>query len=103
MIDWQFLERSDAQQLEDCVEAGLEREALLDDGDEHIDAYGDPFSGLHRAWRRPEEVPDAQVLFDPFEEQLDLPPAPVKVGDGAGGSVKLLVRKTSVLPVSGSR
>jgi hypothetical protein len=57
---------------------------------------------LHRVLGEAEERLDAQVLLDPLEEQLDLPAAAVEIGDGAGGSVKLLVRKAKVLPVSGS-
>ena len=38
LIDWHFLERGDAQQLQDCVEAGIEIEPLFDNGDEHASA-----------------------------------------------------------------
>ena len=42
------------------------------------------------------------MLLDPFEEQFDLPAAAIELGDGEAGRAKLLVRKTSVLSVSGS-
>ncbi len=37
-----FLEYGHAQNLQDCVETGLDVEALLDDGDEQGDRDGDP-------------------------------------------------------------
>jgi hypothetical protein len=37
-----FLEHGHAEHLQDCVETGLDIEALLDDCDEHVDRDGDP-------------------------------------------------------------
>ncbi len=37
-----FLEYDHAQNLQDCVEIGVDVEALFDDGDEHVDRDGDP-------------------------------------------------------------
>ena len=36
---------------------------------------------------------DTQVMFDPFEEQLDLPPLFVKSGDCFGGQLKIVCQK----------
>ena len=47
---------------------------LFDDGDEHVSGHG-----AVRAVA--EEVLDAQVLLDPFEEQFDLPATLVERGD----------------------
>ncbi len=77
-----FLENGDAQDLQDCVETGVDVEALLDDGDEDIDGDGDPDLGLDGVFGIAEEALDAQVLLDPFEEQLDLPAAFVEPCDG---------------------
>ncbi len=41
-----FLEHGDARNLQDCVEIDLDIEALLDDGDEHVDRDGNPDLGL---------------------------------------------------------
>jgi hypothetical protein len=60
LIDRHFLECGDAEQLQDCVESGLEDEAFIDDRDEHIDAYGDPDLGLHRILAGAEEAFDAR-------------------------------------------
>ena len=36
LIDRHFLERREAEDLQNCVETGLEREAFSDDGDQDI-------------------------------------------------------------------
>ena len=77
-----FLEECDRENLEQCVERGIEGEVLLDDGDEDIDRDGDPALGLHGIFGCPEEPRDPQMLFDPFEEQFDLPAAFVEGADG---------------------
>ncbi len=59
-------------------------EPLLDDGNQHIHRDGGPDLGLHRILGGPVEGLDPQVLLDPLEEQLDLPPALVELGDGEG-------------------
>jgi len=46
---------------------------------------------------------NAQMLLDPFEKQFDLPALLIERGDGQRGSMKLFVRKASLLPVSGSQ
>jgi hypothetical protein len=46
---------------------------FFDDGHEDIDGYGYPYLGLDRVLGGAEKRLDAQVLFDPLEEKLDLP------------------------------
>ena len=75
---------------------------LLDDGDQHVGGHGAPDLRLHRVLAGAQKALDAQMLLDPFEEQLDLPAALVQRGDGQRRQAVLLVRKTSVLPDSGS-
>ena len=48
-------------------------QALFDDGDEHVDGDRDPDLGFDGIFRGAEKSLDAQVLLDPFEEQLDTP------------------------------
>ena len=57
-------------------------EAFFDDGHQHIDGDGDPDLSFDGVFRGAEEGLDSQVLFDPFEEQLDLPAAFVEFGNG---------------------
>jgi len=60
-------------------------QALFHDGHEHVDRYGDPYLGLHGVLGGAIERLDPEVLLDPFEEQLDLPPAFIQLCDGQGG------------------
>ena len=50
---------------------------------EHINRDGNPDMGLDRILRSTEEGFDTQMLFDPLEKQLDLPPAAIQLGDGS--------------------
>lgn len=54
---------------------------LFDDGDQHVGGYGTPDLRLHRVLARPQKALDAQMLLDPFEEQLHLPATLVQCGD----------------------
>ena len=58
---------------------------LLDDGNEHVGGYGAPNLRLHRVLARAQEFLDAQMLLDPFEEQLHLPAILVERGDRERG------------------
>ena len=71
--DGGFIEKRCGENLENCVERMLESQFFLDDGDQDVDSDGNPDLGLHTVGRRAEKSFDAQVLLDPFEEQLDLP------------------------------
>ena len=77
-----FFEDGEAEDLEDCVEAGVEIEALFEDGDKQVDRHGDPDLSFDGVLGGAIEALDAQVLLDPLEEQLDLPAALVQLGDG---------------------
>src|SRR3546814_6766858 len=72
------------------VQAGPGAAALAHDGDQHVDRDGDPDLRLHRIGRSAEERLDAQVLLDPFEEQLDLPALAIQGADRRGGQGALI-------------
>ena len=55
---------------------------FLDDSNEHISCDGAPDLRLYRVLAGAEERLDAQMLLDPFEEQLDLPTLLVERTDG---------------------
>jgi len=59
----------------------IEFQALFDDGNQYVDEDGDPDLRFHRVLGGPVKGLDAQVLFDPFEEQFDLPATSVKLCD----------------------
>ena len=69
-----FLEERDREYLEQCVERGVEGEALLDDCDEDVDRDGDPDLGLHCILAGTEEGLDPQMLLDPLEQLNDILP-----------------------------
>src|ERR1700730_6401603 len=74
-----FLEKPQAQNLQNLVQAPVELEFLLDDRDQDVGADGNPDLGLHGVLGRAIKGFDAQMLLDPFEEQLHLPAALVQL------------------------
>jgi len=54
------------------------------DGDQHIGGDGAPYLGLHGVFGGGKKPFDPEVLFDPLEEQFDLPAALVEGGDRQG-------------------
>ena len=60
-------------------QTSVDVQLLLNDGDEHVNADGDPDLGLHRVLGGAEERLDPRVLLDPLEEQLHLPAAFVEL------------------------
>ena len=74
-------------------------QALLDDSDQHIGAHGDPDLRLHGVLAGAQGRLDAQVLLDPFEEQLHLPALPVQVGDQLGLQCEVVGQKRDALAV----
>jgi len=62
-----------AQDLYDFMKAIGQSEAFFGNSDQHISADCDPDLRLDRVLGRTEKCLDSQVLFDPLEEQFDLP------------------------------
>ena len=58
-------------------------DAVLLFGDRHqkVGAYCRPHLAVNRITRPTKKVADTQVLFDPFEEQFNLPPVFVEIAD----------------------
>jgi len=84
LIQGGFLEYRDAQNLQKSVEGDRQRQFLLDDGREDINRDGHPDLCLHGIFGSPIKRLDPEVLFDPTEEQFDLPAEFVKQSDGQG-------------------
>ena len=59
---------------------------FFQNGHEQLNGDGGPDLGAHRVGAGAIKGFDAQMLFDPFEEQFDLPAAPIQVGDGQSRS-----------------
>ena len=47
------------------------------------------------------ETLDTQMLFDPFEEQLDLPATTIKIGNGQCGQIEIVGQKNQMPVVHG--
>ena len=57
-------------------------QTFFQNGDEQINGDGGPDLDAHGVWASAIKGFDAQMLLEPFEEQFDLPAAPIEVGDG---------------------
>ena len=77
-----FLKRVNAQKLQSSVQSSRQAKFLVNDGDHKVNAHRDPDLSLHRIGACPVVMLDAQVAFDPAEEQLDAPAQPVDLCDG---------------------
>ena len=53
--------------------------SLFDDGHEHVDRDGNPNLALHCILGSSEKRFDSQVLFDPLEKELYLPPVTIEI------------------------
>ena len=62
----------------------LKMQTFFCNGDQHIGANRNPDLRLHGVLAGAQKRLDAQVLLDPFEEQLDLPTLPVELGNEFG-------------------
>ncbi len=70
---------------------------LFDDGNQHVGADSRPDLGLHSFFGCAEKVLYAQVLLDPFEEELDLPAVFVQGCDGGGRQTGVVGQKDQSL------
>ena len=63
------------------MEASIQVESFFDDGHQDIDRDCNPDLGFDRVFGGAIECVDAQMLFDPTEEELHLPTAAIQIGD----------------------
>ena len=59
-------------------------------GQQQVVAHGHPDLRHHRVRRRPQERLYLQVLLDPLEENLYLPPGLIDVRDGGRGQFEII-------------
>ena len=69
-------------------------QALLGNRDQHIGADRGPDLCLDGVLAGAKEGLDSKVLLDPFEEQLDLPPLSIEVGNHSGLERKIVGQKS---------
>src|SRR3954452_1745637 len=74
-----FLEKRDAQDLQDFVQRMSHLQLLANEGHQHINANRDPHLRLHGVRRSPIKRLDSQMLLDPPKEQFDLPATSVNI------------------------
>ena len=63
---------------------------LFDDGHQHVNTDGNPDLSLYSIFRGAIERFNSQMLLDPFEEELYLPSASIKLRDGQGWKRKIV-------------
>ena len=68
-------------------------QTFLDDGNQYVGAHRNPDLRFHRVFARAQEGLDAQVLFDPLEEQFHLPALAVQIGNEFGLQSKVVGQK----------
>ena len=74
---------------------------LFDDGNEHVYGDGDPDLSFHRIFGSAVEGFDPQMLFDPLEEDFDLPPAFVEFRNGGGRQGEMVGKKDESFVLAG--
>src|SRR4051794_25272726 len=70
---------------------------LFDDGDQQVDGDCDPDLRLHRVLGGAEERLDAEMLLDPFEEELHLPSTLVERANGCRGKQEVIRQEDQCL------
>jgi|TARA_B110000908_G_scaffold168167_1_gene222519 hypothetical protein len=80
-----LLKRVHAQNLQDFTHTHVQSELFLETGHYQIHRNRYPYLSFYGVLAVAEEGLDTQVLFDPFEEQLDVPAPLVDFGYLYGG------------------
>lgn len=94
-----FVEDADAQNLENFEEARFTFNLLSDDGDQCVDAYGNPQLGTHRVFGSPIESFDPQMLLNPFEEQFYVPALLIKLSHQQSRQSKVIGQESQAAQV----
>src|SRR2546423_14587418 len=76
-----IFEQGETEDLQDFGEAAIDVQFFFYDGGEHVHANRNPHLSFHRIGAGAIESFDSQVLFDPPEEQFDLPAALIEAGN----------------------
>ncbi len=97
-MDRHFLKRMNAQKLQSSVQGSRQVQFLVNDSHHQINAQRDPDLSLHRIGARPIVMLDAQMAFDPAEEQLDAPSQVIERGHSQCGDVQVVCQKDEVPP-----
>ena len=71
---------------------------LIETGYQKVNAECDPDLSAHGVFSCAKERFDAQILFDPLEEEFDLPAALVDRGNGKGGEIEMVCKEDQGFP-----
>src|SRR5215472_2709344 len=85
-----FFESADTQNLQNFEETGFTFYLLPNDGDQGVNRHRDPQLSPHRVLGSAKEGFDSEVLLDPFEEQFNLPPLLIELGDAQGWQIEVI-------------
>ena len=77
--------------MENSVEGMLQTETFFGDGDEGVSGHRDPDLSFDGVGGCTEEAFDAQMLFDPFEKQFDLPALMINGGNHGRRDLKIQI------------
>jgi len=88
-----FLERGDADDLEDFMQTWLQFQSFLQYSDKQISAYRGPELDTHRVRRVAQKVVNTKMLFDPAKEQFYLPAGSVELSNLPGRSGEQIGQK----------
>jgi|GEM_PF-3268320 len=88
-----FFKRVNTQKLQSSVQGSRQVQFLVNDGHHQVNAHRDPDLCLHRIGARSIVMLDAQMAFDPAEEQLDPPAQAVECGHGQRGDGQVVCKK----------
>lgn len=90
LIERDFLKNVHAQNLQYPGQTFVDSMDLIETGHHEVNADGDPDLSAHCILAGAEESFDSQVLFDPFEEEFDLPATLVNGCDRQGGKIEVV-------------
>jgi len=92
-----FLEKRNAENLQDFAQTTINSQLLLQDGYQHVNADRNPNLCLHGIDRRAIERLDPKILLDPLEEQFHLPATFVELCDGQSRQREVVRQKDQSL------
>ena len=92
-----FLEKRDAQDLQDFVQREVYLPFLSYDGHQHIGANRNPDLCLHSVRRSPIKRLDSQMLLDPTKEQFHLPATSINVRNRQRWQVEIVAQEDKPL------
>lgn len=88
----------DLQESKDARDGQSQFGHEFHEGQNQIDAHGDPDLGEDGVARRAHEAHNLQILLVAFKLNLDLPTLPVDIGDGFDGEL-VMVGQEDMIPV----